>query len=159
MNKNKQFVLILIACAGIFCAPNRACAQDSAALPDSPSQTAQFSRESSDAPEQREVSWSTLPKDFLHDQKGIWLFPVQLAKGRHWLPTLAVTGVTAGLIVADPHVMPFFRDHAKGLDDLSDTFDPSITTAEVVALPVSLMIAGYVRHDSYQTGTAILAGE
>jgi len=34
-----------------------------------------------------------------------------------------------------------------------------ITTAEVVALPVSLMIAGYVRHDPYHVGTALLAGE
>ena len=157
---NKQSLLILISCAGIFCAPTRACAQGTDAdLPDSPSQTAQSSRESSDAPEEREVSWRTLPKDFLHDQKAIWLFPTQLAKGRHWLPTLAVTGATAGLIVADPHVMPYFRAHTGRLDDLNDTFDASITTAEEVALPVSLMIAGYVRHDSYQTGTALLAGE
>ena len=105
------------------------------------------------------MSWRTLPKDFLHDQKAIWLFPVQLAKGRHWLPALAVTGGTAGLIVADPHVMPYFRSHSQKLDDLNDTFDASITTAEVVALPVSLMIAGYARHDSYQVGTALLAGE
>jgi membrane-associated phospholipid phosphatase len=162
MNKNKEFVFILIACAGIFCAPNRARAQGTTAdLPDSPSQTVQSreSRESNDAPEQREVSWRTLPTDFLHDQKGIWLFPVELAKGRHWLPTLAVTGVTAGLIVADPHVMPYFRSHAGRLDDVNDTFDPLITTGEVVAIPASLMIVGYMRHDSYQTGTALLAGE
>jgi membrane-associated phospholipid phosphatase len=157
---NKRFLLILISCAGIFCAPNRACAQGADAdLPDSPSQTSRSSRESSDAPEEREVSWRTLPKDFLHDQKAIWLFPTQLAKGRHWLPTLAVTGATAGLIVADPHVMPYFRSHVGRLDDLNDTFDASITTGEEVALPVSLMIAGYVRHDSYQVGTALLAGE
>jgi membrane-associated phospholipid phosphatase len=117
------------------------------------------SRESSDAPEQREVAWRSLPTDFLHDQKAIWLFPVQLAKGRHWLPTLAVTGATAGLIIADPHVMPYFRSHAGRLDDLNDSFDPSITTAEVVALPISLMVAGYMRHDKYQVGTALLAGE
>jgi membrane-associated phospholipid phosphatase len=159
-NKNKPFVLVLIACAGIFYAPNRACAQETSAnLPDSPSSTAQTPREGSDAPEERQVSWRTLPTDFLHDQKGIWLFPVQLAKGRHWLPTLAVTGGTAALIVADPHVMPFFRDHAGRLDGLNDAFGPFITTAEVVAIPVSLMIAGHVRHDSYQTGTALLAGE
>jgi len=34
---------------------------------------------------------------------------VQLAKGRYWLPTIAVTGVTAALIVADPHDTPYFR--------------------------------------------------
>src|SRR6266700_3275307 len=148
----KQSILILIACAGILCAPNRARAQESNAdLPDSPTQTAQSSRESNDAPEQREVSWRTLPKDFLHDQKGIWLFPVQLAKGRHWLPTLAVTGGTAALVVADPHVKPYFRSHAGRLDDVNDFSDPSITTAEVVAIPVALMISGQIYHNSYQT--------
>jgi membrane-associated phospholipid phosphatase len=100
-----------------------------------------------------------LPKDFLHDQKIIWTFPGQLAKGRYLLPTIAVAGGTAGLILADPHAMPYFRSHAGNLDDLNDVFDPSITSAEVVALPVSLLIAGYARHDSYQVSTALLAGE
>src|SRR5579872_3852325 len=54
------------------------------------------------------VSWQTLPFDILHDQKYVWLFPVDLAKGKHWVPTLAVVGVTAGLIVADSHDMPYF---------------------------------------------------
>ena len=38
-------------------------------------------------------------------------------------------------------------------------FDSPITTGEVVAVPASLLVAGYVRHDTYQVGTAILAGE
>ena len=75
------------------------------------------------------------------------------------MPTMAITAGTAGLIVADPHVMPYFRTHAGNLDDINDVFDPLITTAEVVALPVGLMIAGYARHDQYQVGTALLAGE
>ena len=106
------------------------------------------------------MSWRSLPKDFLHDQKAIWLlFPAQLAKGHHWLPTLAIAGGTAGLIVADPHAMPYFRSHSRNLDDVNDTFDAPITSAEVIALPASLMVAGYARHDSYQVGTALLAGE
>ena len=80
------------------------------------------SEHGNDPPAEREVSRRSLAGDFLHDQKDIWLFPGQLAKGRHWLPTLAITGVTAGLIVADPHVMPYFRSHAGRLDDLNDTF-------------------------------------
>jgi membrane-associated phospholipid phosphatase len=70
-----------------------------------------------------------------------------------------VVGGTAGLIVADPHIMPYFRDHARNLDDLNDTFDAPITTAEVIAVPASLLFAGYVRHDQYQISTALLAGE
>ena len=67
---------------------------------------------------------------------------MQLGKGHHWLPTLTITGVTAGLIVADPHVMPYFQDHARNLDHLNDTFDSTITTAEVIAIPTALMIYG-----------------
>jgi membrane-associated phospholipid phosphatase len=129
-------------------------------LPDSPSHTREVYGESSDSPSNREVSWRSLPKDFLHDQKGIWvLFPAQLAKGHYWLPTLAIAGGTAGLIVADPHAMPYFRSHSRNLDDLNDTFDAPITSAEVIALPASLLVAGYARHDPYQVGTALLAGE
>ena len=129
-------------------------------LPDSPSHAQEARGESADSPSHREVSWRSLPKDFVHDQKGIWLsFPAQLARGHYWLPTLAVVGGTAGLIVADPHVMPYFRSHAQNLDDVNDTFDAPITSAEVILLPASLMVSGYIRHDSYQVGTAWLAGE
>jgi hypothetical protein len=105
------------------------------------------------------VSWRSLPKGFLHDQKGISLFPTQLAKGRHWLPTLAIAGGTAGLLVAETHAMPYVQSHAANLDDINDVFDSAITSAKSIAVPVSLMIAGYARHDSYQVGTALLAGE
>ncbi len=54
----------------------------------------------------REVTWKSLPRDFLHDQKDIWFtFPGRLATGHHWIPVLAVAGVTTGLIYADPHIM------------------------------------------------------
>src|SRR5439155_13135685 len=59
----------------------------------------------------------------------------------------------------DPHVMPFFRDHSRNLDDINDVFDAPITTGEVIAVPASLLLAGYIRHDAYQVSTALLAGE
>ncbi|MGH9511236.1 MAG: phosphatase PAP2 family protein [Terriglobales bacterium] len=107
----------------------------------------------------REVTWRTLPRDFLKDQKNIWVvFPGQLAHGRHWAPTLAIIGGTAGLIYADPHAMPYFQSHSGKLDDLNDTFDAPITTGEIIALPASFLVAGYIRHDSYEVQTAQLAG-
>jgi len=105
------------------------------------------------------VTWGQIPKDFLHDQKGIWLFPLQLAKGRHWIPVIAVAGITTGLVFADPHAMPYFQTHQKNLDKVNDVFDPMITTGEVIALPTSLLVAGYIRHDSYQVSTALIAAE
>ena len=153
----KLWLLVLVLCAGIITTPNLAYAQDKPAdLPDSPSES---SRAKHGDNVDREVTWRSLPKDFLQDQKNIWLFPTQLAKGRHWLPTLAIAGGTASLIVADPHVMPYFRDHSRNLDDINDVFDAPITTGEVIIVPASLLVAGYVRHDAYQVGTALLAGE
>ena len=140
--------------------PSRAWSQGAdAQVPDAPVQSSRPPRDSSDSPAARQVTWGSLPQDFLRDQKDIWLFPVQLAKGRHWVPTLAVTGVTAGLIVADPHVMPYFQDHARNLDHLNDPFDSTTTTAIVIAIPSTLMLTGYMRHDQYQVSTALLAAE
>lgn len=159
MNRlNLHSLLVVILCAATLCAPDRAWSQAAdSQLPNAPSAEAS-SRPGNDASE-RAVTWRSLPKDFLHDQKGIWLFPARLAKGHDWLPTLAIVGGTAGLIVADPHAMPYFQRHQTNLDDLNDTFDTQITTAETIAIPATLLMTGYMRHDQYQVGTALLAGE
>jgi membrane-associated PAP2 superfamily phosphatase len=151
--------LRIVALCIVLMSPLLGFAQDNpSTLPDSPSQSAHYER--ADSPSEREVTWKSLPRDFLHDQKLIWwTFPAQLAKGRHLVPTLAIAGVTAGLIVADPHAMPYFRSHDRNLDDINDVFDAPITTAEVIAVPASLLFAGYLRHDDYQKGTALLCGE
>src|SRR5215831_4470858 len=73
-------------------------------LPDAP--TPQIAAGTSDEP--GAVSLKNLPRRILRDQKDIWLFPVQLSRGRHILPVLGAVGGTAGLIVADPHAMPYF---------------------------------------------------
>ena len=160
MNRKEKMLLLVLLCASICCRPNLAYAQSEPTnLPDDPSHVSRYSADGRDSTSEREVTLRSLPKDFLHDQKDIWLFPAQLAKGRHWLPTLVIVGGTAGLIVADSHAMPYFQSHAKNLDDLNDVFDSPITAAEVVAVPASLLFTGYLRHDSYQTSTALLAGE
>ncbi|HEY2860283.1 MAG TPA: phosphatase PAP2 family protein [Terracidiphilus sp.] len=129
-----------------------------AALPDAPAPAASGIATPTDRAAERDVTWKSLPGDFLHDQKDIWgVFPGQLAHGRHWVPVLAVAGVTAGLIYADPHIMPYFRSHAKNIDKVNDIFDPMITTGEVVAIPTLLLAAGYARHDEYQVSTGLMS--
>jgi membrane-associated phospholipid phosphatase len=141
-----------------FCAVSRS-QNISASLPDAPIPTADAQRASSAAIDDIDISWKKLPRRILTDQKNIWLFPTQLAHGRYWVPTLAVVGGTAGLIVADPKIAPYFRKHAGNLDDLNDTFDGSITSAETALVPLSLLATGYVRHDPYMVNTSMLAGE
>jgi membrane-associated phospholipid phosphatase len=129
------------------------------ALPDAPvpASTATGRKYHPEREGARVVTWKSLPRDFLHDQKDIWFtFPGRLATGHHWIPVLAVAGVTAGLIYADPHIMPYFRDHQKNLDKINDGFDPLITTAEVIAVPTGLLVAGYARHDNYQISTGLM---
>src|SRR6185436_4062796 len=128
MKRIRKLWIIIVFLSASICSHDSASAQENfASLPDSPSHVERPTAKREGYAYDRDVSWRSLPKDFLHDQKGIWLFPTQLAKGRHWIPTLVVVGGTAGLIYADPHVMPYFRDHAENLDDLNDTFDPLIT--------------------------------
>src|ERR1700686_5810424 len=82
----KRWFLVLIFSAGLCSTPNCAAAQaNNSNLPDSPSEVSRY-KHRNDPGSNREVSWRSLPKDFLHDQKGIWLFPTQLAKGHYWFP-------------------------------------------------------------------------
>ena len=141
-----------------FLAPRAATTQTLAelSLPDAPAPAA---GSVAYVPAERETTWRTLPGNFLHDQKDIWLFPVQLAKGHHWIPTLVIAGGTAAFIAADPHVASYFRSHQKNVDKVNDVFDPMITTGEVIALPTSLMVAGYLLHDQREVSTALMAAE
>jgi len=129
----RHFLISLLFCATMIVAPCPSSAQQApqaqqsqARGPDS--QQVDRHPDTNTSAEDKEVTWRSLPKDFLHDQKEIWLFPKQLIQGRHWVPTLSIAATTAGLITADAHAMPYFQTHARNLDDLNDTFDSTITT-------------------------------
>lgn len=159
MSRRDPLFVFLVYFAGYWISAQPACAQTAdSTLPDSPSQVEEQHLEKH--PEiTREETWRTLPRDLLHDQKEIWLFPTQLAKGKHWVPTAAIVGLTGGLIISDKHAMPYFRSHQGNLDDINDVFNTYLTGGEIVAVPASLLVAGYARHDDYQVSTALLAGE
>jgi membrane-associated phospholipid phosphatase len=146
----------LIACGCVVCADLSQGQEPKSELPEAPVAT---SSAGPSATEDIELSWKQLPKRILNDQKDIWLFPVQLAKGRHWIPTLVTVGGTAGLIVADPHAMPYFQTHAGNLDDFNDVFDGPITNAEIAIVPATFFLIGQIRHNSYASKTGLLAGE
>jgi hypothetical protein len=129
---------------------------NSDALPDAPTPSAESVEQADHWPVERETTWGTLLPDFLHDQKDIWLSPGQLAKGHGWVPLLIMSAGTAGFIESDSHVMPYFRDHQRNLDDVNDVFDQWITMGEIAGVPVGLLATGMVRSDSYMQTTALL---
>jgi membrane-associated phospholipid phosphatase len=108
--------------------------------------------------ENRTVSWKTLPANFLDDQRQIWTFPVQLAKGKHWVPTISITGVTAGLVALDPHDTPYFR-RTDDFAGFNKVFSGSITAAGIAIAPASIYLVGAKRHDTYAEQTALFAAE
>jgi membrane-associated phospholipid phosphatase len=105
-----------------------------------------------------DVSFKNLPTHILRDQKELWLFPVSLAHKKHWVPTIAVIGVTGALIVMDKHEMPFFR-RTSSFEGFSDVFSGTSTGAVEIGVPAAFMAVGLLRHDSYAEHTALLAGE
>jgi hypothetical protein len=107
---------------------------------------------------QRDVSLRQLPKNFISDQKDMWLFPTKLAKGRHLLPTVAIVGATAGLLAADPHDVGYFRN-TSSFHGFNRAFHGKITTGEIGIVPASFYLIGLIRKDSYSEKTGLFAGE
>ncbi len=105
-----------------------------------------------------DISWKHFPMRILEDQKDLWLFPTQLARGKHWVPTVTVTLVTGALIAADPHDEPYFRNHST-FEDFSKVFSTTNTGIVEIGIPVAVYVTGLLRHDSYTEQTAMLAGE
>jgi membrane-associated phospholipid phosphatase len=124
----------------------------SSSSPDDPAQT------SGSAAEWRDVSLRRLPSNFLSDQKDLWLFPAKLAHGQHWLPTIAVVGVTAGLLAADPHDVSYFR-RTTTFHGFNRVMSGRATTLEIGLVPVAFYGIGLIRKRPYTEKTALLAGE
>jgi membrane-associated phospholipid phosphatase len=111
-----------------------------------------------DPGEDREVSLRKLPMNFLHDQKDMWLFPLELGEGRHWLPALFITGGTALFIATDPQTMPHFRQ-TTDFHGFNRVFSTTGTGAAIAVVPAVFYGVSLLRHDSYDQGSALFAGE
>jgi len=108
--------------------------------------------------EGREVSLRKLPMNFLHDQKDMWLFPLELGKGGHWLPALFITGGTGVFIATDPQTMPHFRQ-TTDFHGFNRVFSTTGTGAAIAVVPAVFYGVSLLRHDSYDQGSALFAGE
>jgi membrane-associated phospholipid phosphatase len=106
----------------------------------------------------RQVSLKKVVPNILCDQKRIWTYPWHLAHGEHLIPTAAVVGVTAGLILLDPTDARYFR-RTSAFHQFNHVVS-GINTGLVIGLvPASFYAAGLINRDSYAQHTALLAGE
>jgi membrane-associated phospholipid phosphatase len=145
-------------------------ASDSGAVPDSSSDTSSSTSSSttSDAPAavaqatpppaDREVSWLTLPRNIVEDQRAIWLAPLKLKERKYWIPTAAVLAATAGLLTLDPIEGHYFRN-ASLYNGFNNVVSGKNATLAIVIAPLSLYGAGLIGKDSKMKSTALLAGE
>ncbi len=127
-----------------------------AALQDSAQNVSLGQQASSQA--DRTVSLRRLPGNILEDQKSIFLFPKDLAKGKHWWPTIGVLGGTVALVGSDPYTAPAFRTTTR-LNGFNRSLSAVNTAAFIAAVPAAMYGVGWWRKNSYAKETALLAGE
>jgi membrane-associated phospholipid phosphatase len=106
----------------------------------------------------RDVSERTVFTNILHDQKDLWLFPLKMSRENHWLPTVIVAGVTAGLLATDAQDAPFFRQ-TRAFNDFDHAFASNISMTEVLIAPASFYAVGLLDKDPYARKTGLFAGE
>jgi len=108
--------------------------------------------------EERPINWRTIVPDVLHDQRPIWTFPAQLARGEHWEPTLGIAAIFGGLVALDPHDSPYFRNNSS-FSTFNRRVNGTNAAIGIGLVPASFYAVGLVRKDSYTTHTSLLAGE
>lgn len=152
-------ILSLILAFAISPVPSRA-QQSTESLPENASSRASAAPKpsSTSTKDGSELTWKKLPKKFLRDEKDMWLFPAQLAQGRHWIPTAFIVGGTAGFIAADPALMRKFRQ-TDNFNDFNRVFRSSVTGGLIAVVPVAFYATSLMRRDAYGQSTSLLAGE
>jgi membrane-associated phospholipid phosphatase len=101
-------------------------------------------------------TWKNLYEDVVRDQGDVLRFPRKI--GQHWVPFVALTAATAGLIVLDPSDTPPFRRTSKfsAFNEAASGFN---TGAAMAAIPALFYLTRAKARDSYGKQTAFFAAE
>ena len=161
----KKLPVVLVIAMSTLVVPSRAAAQITELDPNSPVAPPANEPEPTRPPDQstppvfdRPVSWKLLFPNLIADQKRIWSFPARLMRGQNWMPTAAVLGATAGLLLLDPSEGRFFR-RTPTFHGFNNIFTSNVTGIGTGVVPASLYAMGLIRRDSKMQHTALLAGE
>jgi membrane-associated phospholipid phosphatase len=163
----KKLPVVVVIAMSTFVIPGRAAAQIQIPVLDRslPVAPAPNEPETARAPDQspqrvfdRPVSWKLLFPNLIADQKQIWSFPARLTKCQNWMPTAAVLGTTAGLVLLDPSEGGYFR-RTPTFHGFNNIFTGNTTAVGIGAVPASLYAIGLIRRNSKMQHTALLAAE
>ncbi len=102
--------------------------------------------------------WLRFGPNVFEDQKRIWSFPVSVSQGQNLKPTLAVMGLTAGLVALDPFSGSYFQK-TQSYNGFNRVFSGPNTALAMGAAPIAFYAVGLIRRDSYAQKTFLLAGE
>jgi len=105
-----------------------------------------------------DVNWRRLPKNFVQDQKDMWLFPLKVAQGNHLLPFFAVLIPTAALVATDPQTEPHFRK-LDAFQDSSGALGSKVSGGVIAGVPATFYLVSLLRHNHYDQATSLFAGE
>ncbi len=148
-------------CLRLICSPEKSYSFDAAptgAQAESTSKPSGVPSAAVDPNPVRQGTWRKLPSNFLHDQKDMWLFPVKVAEGHHWIPAAIFGGAVAGLIASDPQTMPFFRQ-TDLFQDSDRALNSNVSGGLIAVIPTTFYVVGLIRKNSYDQATSLLAGE
>ncbi len=134
------------------------CQQGTGSQPGKPNTPAPQVQTGSKAAADRDVSLRRLPANLLADQKDIWLFPLELGKGKHWIPTLSTVGASAVFVATDAHTAPYFHT-TSSFSGYNRVFSETNTGAFMAAVPAAIYTVGLIKKNAYAQNTALLAAE
>jgi membrane-associated phospholipid phosphatase len=103
-------------------------------------------------------TWKQLYCDVLEDQATVLGYSLQVARGHHWRPVLAVAAATAGLIALDPHDTPSFR-RTTMFHGFNTVASGRNTGLAMVLVPAAFYVVSAKRSDSYGKQTMFLAAQ
>lgn len=110
------------------------------------------------AAETRTCDASLIGPNILSDQKTIWTFPAQVARGKHLGPTIGFLAITAALIATDSRSSSYFRG-TSSFKSFNSGFNGTATALATALAPVPFYVAGVIRSNSKAKTTTWLSGE
>lgn len=105
------------------------------------------------------TGWKRLTPNLLADQKKVWLFPLEVARGRHLKPTFLLTAATTGMVALDPAAGRHFQaNKTTTYRQFNKAFSSTNTAIGTFAVPLALYGVSLIRRDGLWAADLCIGG-